>query len=354
MKLGIVGLPRSGKTTLFSALTGRPYEELISSAKPGSSIQGVVPVPDDRLYWLGEKYRPKKVTPATVTYFDFCGGPDVEDRKNYLSLLLTNIRPLDALIMVLRNFHDPILGAPDVLRDFRKLEEEFLISDLSIVEKRLEKIEQERKKGRKGLDHEADLLTECSKILNREEPIRNYPDIAKAPELRGFTFLTAKPLLVVVNNEDSDESLPQIDFGNVDAVAVRAKLEMEILQLPDEEVEAFRQSFGVKAMARDVVIKKSYALLHLITFFTIGDDEVKAWTIPEGTTALKAAGTIHSDMEKSFIRAEVVAYDDLKRTGSYNAAKKEGLVRLEGKDYVVRDGDIIQIRFGAASSTTKK
>lgn len=353
MKLGIVGLPRSGKTTLFASLTGRSYDELVSSGKPGS-IQGVVPVPDERLYWLSEQYSPKKTTPATVTYFDFHGGLEGEDRKNYIALLLNNIRPLDALIMVVRNFHDPVLGTPDVTGDFRRLEEEFLISDLSTVEKRIERIEQELKKGRKGLERELGLLSECSRILNREEPLRNYPELAGAPELRGFTFLTAKPLLVVVNNEDSDELAPQVDFGGVDVISVRARLEMEILQLPPEEVETFKESFGVKALARDLVIKKSYDLLRLITFFTVGEDEVKAWTIPEGTVALKAAGTIHSDMEKSFIRAEVVAYEDFRKAGSYNAAKKEGLVRLEGKDYVVRDGDIVHIRFGASSSMAKK
>jgi ribosome-binding ATPase YchF (GTP1/OBG family) len=234
-------------------------------------------------------------------------------------------------------------------RDFKALEEEFVIADLSTVEKRLEKIEQERKKGKKGVEREGELLSECSKVLNREEPLRNYAELATAPELRGFTFLTAKPLLVVVNNEDSDETIPAVDFHGVEAVAVRAKLEMEIVQLPPDEVETFRQSFGVKSLARDVVIRKSYALLKLITFFTVGEDEVKAWTIPEGTTAVKAAGTIHSDMEKGFIRAEVLAYEDLRKVGSYNAARKEGLVRLEGKDYVVRDGDIIHVRFGVSS-----
>ncbi|MCX7823400.1 MAG: YchF family ATPase [Syntrophobacterales bacterium] len=353
MKLGIVGLPRSGKTTLFSALTGRPYEELVAFSKSGS-IQGVVPVPDERLEWLAERYHPKRAVPAMVTYFDFHGGTDTEDKRSYISMLLTSIRPLDALIMVVRNFNDPVLGAPDVIRDFRRLEEEFLIADLSTVEKRLERIEQERKKGRRGLDREAELLYECNNILSREEPLRNYPAIAVVPELRGFTFLTAKPLLVVVNNEDFEEVLPNVDFKNVDAIAVRARLEMEILQLPQEEVESFKESFGLKILARDLLIKRSYSLLRLITFFTIGEDEVRAWTIPEGTTALKAAGTIHSDMEKGFIRAEVVAYDDLRKTGSYNAAKREGLVRLEGKDYVVHDGDILHIRFGAASSTVKK
>jgi len=353
MKLGIVGLPRSGKTTLFAALTGRSYDELVSSSKSGS-VQGVVAVPDDRLEWLAEQYNPRKVTPATVTYFDYHAGSqlDPDDRKGYISLLLTNIRPLDALIMVLRNFQDPVLGSPDPARDFQTLEEEFLIADLSTVEKRLEKIEQERRKGRKELGHEAELLSECSRILNNEEPLRNYPDIARAPELRGFTFLTAKPLLVVVNNDDSNEVLPSIDLKGVEAIAVRARLEMEIVQLPPDEVETFRQSFGVSTLAKDLVVKRSYALLRLITFFTVGEDEVKAWTIPEGTTALKAAGTIHSDMEKGFIRAEVVAYDDLRRVGSYAAARKEGLVRLEGKDYIVRDGDILHIRF--SSSGAKK
>ncbi len=350
MKLGIVGLSFVGKSTLFSALTGRPYIKASPTGKV-EIIQGVVPVPDERLDWLEEQYKPRKKVPATVTYLDFqVASGEVKDRKGYVSLLLNHVRPLDALVMVVRNFHHPVLGAPKPLDDFKLLEEEFIISDLATVEKRLERIEQEKKKGHRISEIERELLVECSKVLSREEPLRKYPNLAGAQELRGFTFLSAKPLLVVLNNEDDDQGIPVIDFGGVEVIPVRARLEMEIMQLPPEDVESFKESFGVETLAKDRVIKKSYEILNLLTFFTIGDDEVRAWTIPKGSTVLKAAGTIHSDMEKGFIRAEVISFEELKKVGSYLNAKKEGLLRLEGKDYIVSEGDIIQIRFSPPSS----
>jgi GTP-binding protein YchF len=344
MKLGIVGLGRAGKTAIFNALTRRSGE----SAPPGGHVVpvlGVVSVPDSRVEWLSDLYRPKKTTHAQITYMDLQGVPGMADNKReYMSLLLAHMRPMDALLMVIRNFTDPALGAPDVLRDFRDLEDEFLIADLSTVEKRLEKLAAEEKKGKKG-GPEKELLEECVELLNAEEPLRSKPELAMAPELRGFTFLSAKPLLIVVNNPEDEDGLPDVSLSGIEPLMVRGKLEMELAQLTESEAEVFMQDFGIGESALDRVIKSSFALLRQITFLTVGDDEVKAWTVPENIPAIEAAGAIHSDIQRGFIRAEVVAYEDLKRTGDYASARKQGLVRLEGKTYPVRDGDIINFRF---------
>ncbi|MEM5786179.1 MAG: DUF933 domain-containing protein [Syntrophobacteraceae bacterium] len=345
MKLGIVGLGRSGKTTVFNALTRRTGE----TAPPGGHVVpalGVVPVPDPRVEWLSEHYNPKKTTHAQITYMDLQGVAGAADNKqDYMSLLLTHMRPMDAFIMVVRNFHDPAVGVPDPARDIRELEDEFLIADLASVEKRLEKLDAELKRGKKPTGAEKELLDKCAEVLNSEKPLRTTPDLAAAPELRGYTFLSAKPLLVIINNDEEDENLPDIATGISEAVMVRGKLEMELAQLSDEEAASFMQDFGIAESALDRVIRSSFALLNQITFLTVGDDEVKAWTISRDTPAIEAAGAIHSDIQRGFIRAEVVAYNDLKKAGDYAAARKLGTVRLEGKQYPVKDGDIINFRF---------
>ena len=345
MKLGIVGLARSGKTTIFNSLTKRVGE----SVPPGGHavpVLGVVSVADSRLDWLSRLYKPKKSTYAQVTYVDLQCLPGVLDSKQeYMSLLLTHMRQVDAFIMVIRNFQDPSLGEPDIRRDFRELEDEFLIADLGTIEKRLERISAEQKKGKKIGGSEKDLLESCLEVLNTEKPLRVKPELAAAPEIRGFTLLSAKPVLVVVNNSDDDDSLPDAAFDYVETMVVRGKLEMEMAQLPESEAAAFRQDFGLPDSALDRVIAHSFSLLQLATFFTVGDDEVRAWTIPGDLPALEAAGVVHSDMQKGFIRAEVVAFEDLRRAGDYASARKQGVVRLEGKTYPVRDGDVIHFRF---------
>lgn len=344
MKLGIIGLGRSGKTTIFNALTRREGE----SVPPGgqvSPVLGVVSVPDPRVEWLDELYHGKKKVHAQVTYMDLQGMSGVlESKQQYMSLLLTHMRPVDAFLMVIRNFTDPALGQPNAAADFRELEEEFIIADLASVEKRLEKLVLEEKKGKK-VGAEKELLDSCARFLNEEKPLRLAPSLTSAPELRGFTFLSAKPLLVVINNADDDDALPAGAFDHAEVMVVRGKLEMEMAQLSEAEAEVFRADFGIGESALDRVIQRSYSLLHLITFLTVGEDEVKAWTIPRGTIAQEAAGVIHSDIQRGFIRAEVVAYDDLRRAGDYAAARKQGWVRLEGKTYEVKDGDVITFRF---------
>lgn len=344
MKLGIVGLGRAGKTTVFNALTRRVGE----TAPPGGHVVpalGVVPVPDLRVDWLSGLYKPKKTTYAQITYMDLQGVAGAADNKQeYMSLLLTHMRPMDAFITVVRNFADSVLGAPDPARDFRELEDEFLIADLASVEKRLEKLETEAKRGRKpGV--EKDLLEQCAEVLNAEKPLRTRPELAAAPELRGYTFLSAKPLLVIVNNADEDDRLPDASFGPGGAIVVRGKLEMELAQLSEEEAASFMQDFGITESALDRIIHGSFALLDQISFLTVGEDEVKAWTVARDIPAIEAAGAIHSDIQRGFIRAEVIAFEDLKKAGDYPTARKQGTVRLEGKAYPVKDGDIINFRF---------
>jgi len=345
MKLGMVGLPRSGKTTVFKALTRRSGE----SAPAGGQVVpvlGTVSVPDPRVDWLSALYRPKKTTHAQVTYLDLQGMPGAqENRKEYMGLLLNHMRPVEALLMVVRNFDDPLSGKAAPEREFRQLTEEFLLADLTTVEKRLERLAAERQKGRQGVDAERELLERCAALLNEEKPLRSDPELAAAPELRGFTFLSAKPTLVVVNNADDDDRTPNADFGDAEVVVVRGKLEMELAQLEEAEAAVFMEDYGIRELAVYRVIQRSFGLLGLGTFLTVGDDEVKAWTVPVGLPAVEAAGVIHSDIKKGFIRAEVVAYSDLERAGDYAAARRLGLVRLEGKDYPVQDGDVIHFRF---------
>lgn len=345
MKLGIVGLGQSGKTTIFNALTRRTGE----SAPPGGQVApvlGVVPVPDSRVDWLSELYKPKKTTYAQVTYMDLQGMAGGSEKKSeYMALLLNHMRPMDAFLMVVRNFDDPALGPARAEKDFQELEDEFLIADLATIEKRLEKLAQDLRKGKKTAGAEKELLEACAEVLNNEKPLRTRPDLAGAPELRGFTFLSGKPLLVIANNADEDDRLPTGEFRGMDTMVVRGKLEMEMAQLSDDEAAVFLQDYGIAESAMTRVIQHSFRLLHLATFFTVGEDEVKAWTIPQNLHAQESAGVIHSDIQRGFIRAEVVAYDDLHRTGDYAAARKQGVVRLEGKTYPVQDGDIIHFRF---------
>jgi hypothetical protein len=345
MKLGIVGLGHSGKTTIFNALTRRVGE----SAPPGGQvvpILGVVPLPDPRVDWLSRLYQPQKTTYAQVTYMDLQGMPGmVESKQEYMSLLLNHMRPMDAFLMVVRNFSDPALGQPDPAREYRELADEFIIADLSTVEKRLEKLALEQKRGKKVPESEKMLLQNCLDLLNAEKPLRSDPQLANAPELRGFTLLSAKPLLVIANNGDDDDQLPAMAVEDAETLVVRGKLEMEMTQLSDAEAAVFREDFGITESALTRVIQSSFALLKLATFLTVGEDEVKAWTIVKDLPAQEAAGAVHSDIQRGFIRAEVVAFEDLQRAGDHNTARKQGLVRLEGKTYPVQDGDIINFRF---------
>jgi len=342
MKLGIIGLPQAGKATVFEALTGGAG----GANHGGEDRIATIQVPDGRIDTLSTLYRPRKTIYARLEYFLPAAAGRSGDRTGERSPW-TAVRDCDALIHVVRNHGTAGLGPPSVLRDFRQLDQELILADLLVVEKRLERLEMDRKRGKKTDAEEQELLNSCRQNLENEIPLRRLPELASARKLRGFALLSARPLLVLFNNDDEDDRLPEISglTDTENCIAIRGKLEQELAQMAAEEAVDFLKEFNISESAKDKVIRKSYELLGLISFFTVGEDEVRAWTIKKQTVALEAAEAIHSDIKKGFIRAEVLAYDDLMAAGSYAAARKKGTVRLEGKTYIVQDGDIINFRF---------
>ena len=340
MKLGIMGLPQSGKKTIFNALTGARGSS--DSGKTDSRIASIT-VHDKRIDHLSSIYNPQKTIYAKTEYM----LPASVHGGNASSEIWNQLRTCDALIHIVRNF--TVFGGaePNPEKDFFSIEEELIINDLAVVEKRIERIELDKKRGKKPNNEEADLISRCHEILDNGIPIRNDTEAAFNPLLRGYTFLSAKPMLVVINNSDEDESVPdwKKHAEHVELVVLRGKLEQDIASMGQEEANEFIEAYNIKELAIDRIIKSSYGLMKLISFFTVGADEVRAWTITDGTTALDAAEVIHSDIKKGFIRAEVLAYNDLLQQGNFNNAKKAGLIRLEGKEYKVVDGDIINFRF---------
>jgi GTP-binding protein YchF len=364
MKVGIIGLPSSGKTTVFNAISGGTAEvHAFSSSSQAEPNMAVVPVPDERQEWLKELYKPKKTAYATVELVDVAGvTPGQAQKDGFSPQLLTNLRQVDALVHVVRAFNDPAMphpsGSVDPARDAELLELEFIIADMGVIEKRLSKVDAEiqRKKGpeRSLLEAEKDLLLLFQKDLSDEQPLRKR--VLSEDELkliRGFTFLSQKPLLLVANIDESDieknESTAKLSAWcaerSIPLIAFCAKTEMEIAQMAESERAEFLSVLGIKEASRDKLIKAAYELLTLIGFFTVGEDEVKAWTITRGTIAQEAARKIHSDIARGFIRAEVCGYEMMRQHGSWNGAKDKGQVRLEGKEYKVQDGDCINFRF---------
>ncbi|MBZ0157160.1 MAG: redox-regulated ATPase YchF [Alphaproteobacteria bacterium] len=363
MKLAIIGLSNSGKTTVFNALTRQNLETTIYPTVTGEPNYGTVKVPDQRIDRLAEVFKPKKVTYATVEYIDYIGltkGDMAQNRK-----VFDLIKDVDAIVHVVRDFKDDAVSHPlnDVnpLRDIETLEMELVFGDLEFVEKRLERIEEAARKGKKPNEAEKKLLVKCKEILEKEIPLRNARFSEEEEKLmRPLQFISTKPEVIVINtgeedlNSDRSRALQQEveryvnDKGigeTTKVVTLCGKIEMEIAQLSAEEAAAFLEDLGIGEPALNRLIHLSYRLLGLISFLTCGEDEVRAWTITQGTTAQKAAGKIHSDIERGFIRAEVVHYDDFIASGSMSAARDKGLFRLEGKTYEVKDGDIINFRF---------
>ncbi|MFC1814489.1 DUF933 domain-containing protein [Thermodesulfobacteriota bacterium] len=341
MKLGIVGLPGSGKATIFEALT----HNISDAGHKGGTRIGTIRVPDNRVDVLSEMYKPQKTIYAQVAYY-LPGRSEKKEKKEDQNLM-TLVRDTDALIHVIRNFSAYGLRAPMPSEDFLILDQELILADLVVAEKRLERLEMDQNRGKKINPEERSLLTACRNNLENETPLRKCPNLAAAELLKGYAFLSAKPKLVLFNNEDEDDNIPAAE-GLVNTemcAAIRGKLEQELTQMAADEAKEFLKEFNITASAMDRIIKQSYALLGLISFFTVGDDEVRAWTIKKETCAADAAGVIHSDFKKGFIRAEVISYTDLMAAGSYPEARKKGTVRLEGKTYNVRDGDIINFRF---------
>src|SRR5262245_36852289 len=356
MRIGLFGFPQTGKSTLFRLLTGA------AEAAPGArdAVQiGVAKVPDLRLDRLTEMHKPKKRTPATVEYMDLAA---IEKGEAAETLPLDQLRTVDALAHVVRAFRDDAVahveGSIDPARDAATMEMELILADHTIAERRLEKLEMAVKKANREEDKkDLETLKRCLAALERETPLRNLEfSEEETKRLRGFTFLTLKPLLVVINADEADAAkLSQgpaafglADFAtrpNTEVVALSAKIETEISQLDAADASAFRGELGIAEPALDRMIRASYHLLGRISFFTAGEDECRAWTIRQGTKARQAAGAIHSDIEKGFIRAELCAYDDLVTAGSWAACRDKGTLRLEGKDYSMRDGDVVNFRF---------
>ncbi|MDZ7582675.1 MAG: DUF933 domain-containing protein [Deltaproteobacteria bacterium] len=341
MKSGLIGLPGSGKTTVFEALTGNFQE----SGRRGDNRIAAIRVPDPRVDVLAGMYSPQKTSCAQVEYLLPGKGLEKDGPKTQSSW--TSVRDCDALIHVVRNFSSYGLAEPTPRQDVNHIDQELILADFMVAEKRLERLNMDWKRGRKGNPEELALLQDCIAAMENNIPLRRRPELAAAPQLRGFAFLSSKPMLTLFNNADEDDLLPDIPGGgsNELGLVIRGKLERELVQMPPEEAADFLKEFDIAASAKDRIISKSYELLGLISFFTVGDDEVKAWTIPKHTAAIDAAEAIHTDLKKGFIRAEVLAYDDLMAAGSYATARKLGTVRLEGKDYAVQDGDILHVRF---------
>jgi GTP-binding protein YchF len=354
MQFGILGLPKAGKTTLFNTLTASAEETGKFSASERTHM-GVARVPDPRLSQLRDLYKPRRYVPATVEYVDI---PGIERGEGAESLDLGKLRTVDGLLHVVRAFADAEIphpdGAVDPRRDIATLELELILADHSLVERRLERLDKSQKRGLSPQEErEKRLLAEVVlPALEAERPLRAL-GLAGDDEkmLRGFQFLSAKPLLVVVNvDEERVATAKPEEFGlgggeGGQGVVVSAPIELEISRLAPDEQREFLADLGLAEPSLDRVIRASYQLLGVLSFFTVGDDEVRAWTIRRGTVAREAAGTIHSDLERGFIRAEVVAWDDLLRLGSLPACRDKGLLRLEGKEYVVADGEVVHVRF---------
>lgn len=353
MKTAIIGLPMVGKTSLFTILTGVAQETRIGST---AARAGVTKVPDPRLEELAKIFEPPKITYATVEYLDV---PAISKETLRDPGYVASLRVVDAFAHVLRVFEDPSVphehGAIDPLRDFEDVEMELILSDLVVVEKRLERVEKDRKKLRSPeLDKEFELLTRCKELLEANTPLRNLAiDASEEKLIRGFMFLSQKPMLCVLNLGEEDAARLHEREAEFSALASRprtgvtavcGKIEAELSQLPPEDAAEYLQSYGLKESGLQRLISATYRLLGLMSFLTAGETEVRAWTIPIDSTAVKAAGAIHSDFEKKFIRAEVVNWKNLIDLGGYPGVREKGLLRLEGKEYIVKDGDVMVIR----------
>ena len=364
MKLGIVGLPNVGKSTLFNSLTKAGAE---SANYPFCTIDpnvGVVTVPDERLDVLGEMYHTKKIIPAAIEFVDIAGLVKGASKGEGLgNQFRANIREVDAIVHVVRCFEDSNIvhvdGSIDPLRDIETINLELIFSDLEILERRISKAVRAARND-KTIAKELALMERIKAHLEDGKMAKSFDDINDEDEqqwLESYNLLTYKPVIFAANVAEDDLADDGASNAGVQAVreyakkedcevfVVCAEIEQEIAELDDDEKSMFLEELGLKESGLEKLIKASYSLLGLISYLTAGEPEVRAWTIKKGTKAPQAAGKIHSDFERGFIRAEIVSYDDLMACGTYNAAKEKGLVRLEGKEYVVQDGDIILFRF---------
>jgi GTP-binding protein YchF len=359
MQIGIIGLPYSGKSTLFDTLLAHKSHD--SSGKYKSETEhGVVQVPDERLDKISKVLEAQKTVYTTIEFIKVSGFEKEGHKGTGLPpQFLANLKLVELILVMIRNFENEFyphpMGSIDPKRDINYINSEFLLNDLSIVENRSEKLEKLIMKTQSEKEkRELEVLKKCRAILEEERPIREL-DLDDNEEfiIRGFQFLTAKPVLFVLNISESDidksdkltEPLKQAMGRKCSITALSAEIEKEISQLDDDDAQAFLADLQITEPATYKLIQCSYDLLGLISFFTGSEKECRAWTIRSGYTAQKAAGTIHTDMEKGFIRAEVVPYDVLLNLGSFQACKEKGVLRLEGKEYIVKDGDVLTIRF---------
>ena len=353
MDIGILGLSASGKSTLLTLLTGQAPD-----ARHDAVTTGMATVPDERLDRLSKLFNPKKHTPATIRYVDVPGIPAEHGREG--SLNISELRTMDVLMVVVRAFESDVVPHPlltvNPVRDLGRIDEEFVLQDLLVVEKRLERLKKDlARKKVPELEREQKVLQKCHEILEDGRPLRseNFSD-TEEKEIRGFTFLSMKPLLVVVNLDEGDvgtnpfedstwtalKDSPQMGFSSACAT-----LEGELADLDADDAATFMEDLGLADRALDRIIRDSYHLLGLISFFTVGEDECRAWSIRRGTPAVEAAGAIHSDIQRGFIRAEVVPCEALLETGSLAECRNNATLRLEGKTYQVADGDVVHYRF---------
>jgi len=349
MKLGIIGLPQSGKTTIFNALT-RGNVPATASAGRFEVHTAVVDVPDPRVTKLSGMFNPKKTIYAKVTYADIAGLEAGSAKSGISGQLLNQLAQMDGFILVVRSFESDLVmhpnGSVDAKRDVESMLSELLLNDLISVERKIERLTDERRKG--GTDKvlnekQTALFNRLLEALNNNTPLRNLEySVEEIRELASYGLLTRKPVLAVFNMSEN-QSAPTMEL-EVPFVALMGKLEMEIAQLSEEDAAMFMEEYGIKELSLNKMISLSYDLLQVQSFFTVGEDEVRAWETKRGATAQEAAGEIHTDLMRGFVRAEVVAYEDLISLGSMNEAKAKGKLRLEGKEYPVKDGDIVHIR----------
>jgi ribosome-binding ATPase len=361
LRAALIGFGQTGKTTLFQLMTSAREAARAAQGK-GEATIGISKVPDERLDRLTAMYNPKKRVPATIEFSDL--ATPVRAGSAQALVDVAAYKNADALVHVLRAFADPAVphpsGSIDPARDAQAMEDELILADLGVAERRLERLEKDLKKGKSAdLERERDVVTQCRAALEDGRPLRSLDlqgdDLKR---LRGFQFLSAKPLLIVLNLDEQSLAggnsaqaaeaaglTPFLSRAGTAAAAVCAKIELEIAQLEPADAAAFLADLGLKESGLDRVIRASYELLGYISFFTVGEDECRAWSIPRGLPAQLAAGEIHSDIARGFIRAEVVGYGPLTTRGSMAACRDHGEVRLEGKEYVVLDGDIINFRF---------
>jgi GTP-binding protein YchF len=349
MKLGIIGLPQSGKTTIFNALT-RGNTPTTASAGRFEVHTAVVEVPDPRVDKLSAMFNPKKTIYAKVTYADIAGLETGSAKSGIAGQLLNQLNQMDGLILIVRGFNDDSVmhptGTVDPVRDVETMLTELLLNDLIAVERKLEKLVDERKKG--GTDkvlnaRQSELFEKLNKTLSDNKPLRDLEFTAEEQkELSSFGLLTRKPILTVFNMSEG-QAAPEVKLDHP-SIALMGKLEMEIAQLPAEDAAVFMEEYGIKELSLKKMINLSYDLLRVQTFFTVGEDEVRAWETKRGANAQESAGEIHTDLFRGFVRAEVVAYEDLISLGSMAEAKAKGKFRLEGKEYPVKDGDIMHVR----------